>query len=394
VLAVLLFLGPAGCAGPRAAESEKAEDAVQSLFDRRAAAVLAGDRDRLLQTVDPRSRDYARQQHTVAANLARLPVASWSYDLHRLALDGSRAEAEVELRYRLTEHAGSSVRTTERFALRRRDGRWHLAGERPESSRHLWEQGSLRVVRGEHSLVLGTVDRAALLRVAGRAERAVPAVSRQWPEPWPRHTVVLVPGSVRDMAELLSGAPSTYEGIAAVTTGPNGDEPGKGKRIVVNRQAFGLLSDRGRQVVMTHETAHVATRAHTGDATPLWLSEGLADWVGHRGTESAPATAAPTLARAVRAGNLPHALPADSQFGFTTSPEALARAYEGGWLACRMVAERWGADRLAALYVAVGEADGPQAAAVDRALRDVLGTGTAEFTRMWRSTLRTQLAGS
>ncbi len=393
VLAVVLLLGPGRCTGREAAPSE-VEEAVQALLGRQAAAVEAGDTARYLSAVDPRSRDYRRRQRTVAANLARLPVGSWTYDVRHLTLDGRRARAEVELRYRLTAHARKPVRAVEKLELRRRDGRWYITGERPDSSVQIWEQGRIRVLRGAHSLVLGTAGRAALERIAGRAEHAVPAVTRNWPEAWPRHTVVLVPATVQDMAELLSGPPSAYEGIAAVTTGPRDGGPGERGRIVVNRQAFGLLSEQGRQVVMTHETAHVATRAHTGSATPLWLSEGLADWVGYRGTGTDPATAAPTLARAVRAGEPPRKLPADRRFGFTGDPEALARAYEGSWLACRMIAERWGADRLAELYVTIGRADTSQAEAVDRALRDVLGTDTAQFTRMWRSALQAQLGGS
>lgn len=391
MLAVALLLGPVRCTGEQTAARE-AEAAVQALLDRQAAAVLDGDPARYLAAVDPRTRDYRRQQRTVAANLARLHPAAWTYELRRLTVHGHRAEAEVELRYRLTDHARSPVRATEHLRLRRVDGHWRLTGEAEDSSRQLWEQGRLRLVRGEHSLVLGTVDRATLRRVADRAERAVPAVSREWPQPWPAHTVVLVPASVGDMARLLSGDASTYGALAAVTTGPRAGGAAEWKRIVVNRQAFGLLSDRGRQVVITHETAHVATRAHTGEATPLWLSEGLADWFGYRGTAIDPVTAAPALTRAVRAGEPPRHLPADPRFGFTADPESLARAYEGAWLACRMVAERWGSGRLTALYTAVGESDGPQTEAVDRALRDVLGVDTAEFTRMWRSYLRDRLA--
>jgi hypothetical protein len=391
-LVVALFLGPGVPAGPQAG-AETAEDAVQTLFDRRAAAVLAGDEARYLAAVDPRSRGYRERQRIVAQNLARLPVDAWDYRVRRVAVHGHRADAEVELRYRLTGQTRSAARAVKDFGLRRRDGRWYVAGEDPQGPRRLWEQGRLRVVRGEHSLVLGTVDLPTLRRIARRADRAVPAVSGSWPEPWPRHTVVLVPSSVQDMAALLDGPASTYEGIAAVTTGPHDGGPGEWGRIVVNRQAYGLLSDQGRQVVLTHETAHVATRAHTSDATPLWLSEGLADWFGFRGADPAPAAAAPTLARAVSAGELPRRLPPDRSFRFAADPDALARAYEGSWLACRMIAERWGADRLAEFYVAVGGADGPPAQAVEAASRDVLGTGRAEFTRMWRSALRAQLAG-
>ncbi|EST34721.1 hypothetical protein N566_18205 [Streptomycetaceae bacterium MP113-05] len=393
-LAGALLLG--ACTGADGEDAPDDEAAVQTLFDRQAAAVRDGDAPRYLATVDTRSRSYRARQRLVADNLARLPVADWTYDVRSVESRGDRAAAVVALRYRLGDGNRPPVVAEEYYDLRRHDGKWYIAGEDLGGTRLLWEQGRLRVVRGAHSLVLGTVARTELLRIAAQAERAVPSVSAAWPEPWHRRTVVLVPASVRDMAQLLHGEPGTYEGIAAVTTGPPEGEEGEWEHIIVNRQAYALLSDRGRRVVLTHETAHVATAADTGDATPLWLSEGLADWFGYRGTGTDPVSAAPTLAESVHRGGLPHRLPPDSQFRFTGDPDALARAYEGGWLACRMIADRWGQDRLIAFYRAVGRAGGAAGGdgtteAVDRALRDVLATDRAAFTRMWRSSLRTQL---
>lgn len=389
-----LLLGPGDCTGAATGELET-RTSVQRIFDRRAEAVLAADPARYLETVDPGpgpgTPAHRDRQRRVTANLARLPVASWAYDVQHVTVQGHEAVATVALRYRLDPGARSPVTERERFRLLRRDGRWYVAGELPDSARQVWEQGRMRVVRGEHSLVLGAVGRAELRRIAGRADTAVAAATRAWPEARPLRTVVLVPASLRDMAELLDGDVATYTGIAAVTTGPPEGEPGEWRRVVVNRQAYARLSDRGRQVVITHETAHVATRAHTRPSTPLWLSEGMADWIAYRGTGTEPVAAAPTLAADVRDGELPRRLPRDAHFGFDGGSHALGTAYEGSWLACRMIADRWGAAGLAEFYVAVGEAEVSQNAAVDRALEDVLGTDREEFIRMWRLYLRAQL---
>jgi hypothetical protein len=193
------------------------------------------------------------------------------------------------------------------------------------------------------------------------------------------------------MAGLLGSPASSYRGIAAVTTGETGT-PGKAPadRIIVNPDAFGLLGALGKQVVLTHETTHVATRADTDAATPLWLSEGYADWVGYLGSGRTPAEAAPELERAVGEGRLPAALPADGDFGFTGDATRLARAYEGSWMACRMIADRWGEHRLGEFYRAVG-AHRTRAGAVEDALKDVLGTTVQDFTARWREYLRAQL---
>ncbi|MGW0212256.1 hypothetical protein ACWDZ8_43450, partial [Streptomyces sp. NPDC003233] len=223
------------------------------------------------------------------------------------------------------------------------------------------------------------------------ADRAVPAVSRAWGTDWTRHVVVLVPRSLQGMAGLLGSPAADYRGIAAVTTGEAG---GSGKapadRVVVNPEAYAILGDLGKQVVLTHETTHVATRAHTTAATPLWLSEGYADWIGYLGTGRTPTEAAPELTRAVHDGHPPTELPTDKDFGFTSDPAELAQAYEGGWLACRMIADQWGAARLDAFYRAVGGHQ-QRAGAVEAALKTVLGTTPQAFTERWREYVRAQL---
>ncbi|MCZ9340623.1 hypothetical protein NGM37_22965, partial [Streptomyces sp. TRM76130] len=226
---------------------------------------------------------------------------------------------------------------------------WRVTSDQPAgtSGGLPWDRGTVRVVRGEHSLVLGVGQSAGTLRgYAELADRAAPAVSDAWDGDWAEQVVVIVPRSLEDMADLLGSPASSYRGIAAVTTGQTGardDAPAD--RIVVNPDAYGGLGSLGRQVVLTHETAHVATRAHTTAATPLWLSEGYADWAGYRGTGRTPAQVAPELARAVAGGRVPDALPSDGDFGFTGDADALARAYEGGWTACRLIAEEWGEAR-------------------------------------------------
>ncbi|GAA3237551.1 hypothetical protein GCM10020256_57090 [Streptomyces thermocoprophilus] len=87
---------------------------------------------------------------------------------------------------------------------------------------------------------------------------------------------------------------------------------------------------------------------------------------------------------------MPEELPDDGDFSFTGDADRLARAYEGGWLACRMIAERWGEARLGEFYRAVG-AHRQRDGAVEEALRDVLGTTPEEFTADWREYLRLQL---
>ncbi|MFB7212310.1 hypothetical protein [Streptomyces sp. NPDC056255] len=386
-----------GCAAPDdGAAPESTTRAVRATLDRRAAAVLAHDTDAYLATTDPRATGLRAAQRRELGNLADVPLGSWTYRLRDVTAQGTdRATADVELRYRIKGYDAAPVAADRVLDLRRdrAAGRWYVVGDRAggDGARQLWQQGDVRVVRGKHSLVLGVGRTDQELRaVAGTADRAVPAVSDAWPERWAGRVVVLVPRTVDDMAELL-GSAADYRGIAAVTTGRTG---GAGRtpadRVIVNPQAYGTLGAFGQRVVLTHETTHVATRAHTSAATPTWLSEGFADWAAYRGEDRTAARIAPELADAVARGEVPAALPTDEDFGFAGDAARLARAYEGGWAACELIADRWGEQKLLAFYRAVGGHSGRDGA-VEQAMHEVLDTTEQDFTVLWREYLRSVL---
>ncbi len=289
--------------------------------------------------------------------LAGIPLEGWAYEVTGVRRDGAQATAAAELRYRLSGYDAP------------------------------WDQGRVAAVRGEHALVLGVGQSTGTLSaIAAEADRAVPAVNAAWPRPWAGRVVVLVPGSPEAMAALLGRPADTYRGMAAVTTGSTGAAPAPADRIVVNPAGYAELSAAGRGIVLTHEATHVATRAATSDRTPLWLSEGFADWAAYRGTATTPAAAAPALGRVVRRGELPGGLPRNEDFAFGADPEALARAYEGSWLACRTIAGRWGDAALVRLYERAARDPLPVA------LRGELGVDEPDLTRAWQQTLRADLA--
>ncbi|WUV70738.1 hypothetical protein OG223_15500 [Streptomyces sp. NBC_01478] len=384
MLALCLLLGSlVGCGGPPVADSAKAE--VQRLLDRRSAAVLHHDETAYTKTG-------ARAAYE---NVSAVPLASWSYRLTALHPSGATATADAELSYRVKGYDTSPVTVGRTLGLRlTADGQWYVDTDKPakKSGQQLWDQGKVSVVEGAHSLVMGVGQDVDILRTyRSLADHAVPAVSDAWGTDWTRHVVVLVPGSLNGMAGLLGSPAASYRGIAAVTTGEaGGSGSAPADRIIVNPDAYALLGSVGKQVVLTHETTHVATRARTTAATPLWLSEGYADWIGYRGTGRTPTQAAPELYRAVLDGDVPTALPTDKDFGFSGDPTKLAQAYEGGWMACRMIQDRWGVDQLGKFYRAVGTHK-KRAGAVEDAMKDVLGTTLADFTEQWRDYLRAQL---
>ncbi|GAA2961894.1 hypothetical protein GCM10010446_54370 [Streptomyces enissocaesilis] len=396
-LLAALLLAP-GCAPPGEPADTAARD-VQRTLDRRAAAVVDRDESAYLAVLDPAAASLRAAERREFANLAQVPLRSWEYRLTGLdRTSAGRATAEVELRYRFDGYDEAPMKAAGRLDLVRRDGRWYVAAEHPDrGGRQLWEQGEVTVVRGAHSLVLGAGQGERRLRaVAEAADRAVPAADRAWPGRWARRLVVLVPPSLDSMGSLLGAPAAGYRGIAAVTTGETGG-PGAAPadRVIVNPEAYALLGDFGQQIVLTHEAAHVATRADTSVATPMWLSEGFADWAAYRGTGRTASEAAPELRRAVRKKELPAALPTDREFRFGADAgmdaDTLARSYEGGWLACALIAQEWGEEKLTAFYRAVG-GHGRREGAVEKAMHEVLGTTPEDFTVRWRAYVRERLA--
>lgn len=444
---LLALLAPlAGC-GPAGAPPAPARfPDVQRMLDTRARAVERQDAAGFLASVDPRATGYRDRQRAMFAHLKGVPLADWHYDLDStdafpLPADGDRTRlaAKVRLRYRLKGFDTAPVHAVQYLTLTEREGRWLISSDTDgaaagrSGTRQLWDQGPVKLVRGRYSLVLGGGARRARLKdLAHRVDRAVPAVSAAWKGKWSQKVVVEAPESVEGMAQLMgSDDPSGYAGIAAVTTGEAGvSTTAPADRVIINPDAYEELNDLGRRVVLTHETAHVATRTATTPATPLWLSEGFADWAAYRGIRRKAALTAPELTHAVAAGKLPARLPTDEDFGFKAGADRLAKAYEGSWLACRMIAEKWGEAKLLAFYraagrsaaqVSAGSAGAPIEAAssataassrsrpatpaarpgerpkaraerTDHAMRSQLGVSMAEFTRQWRAFVRKQLA--
>ncbi|MCX4544042.1 hypothetical protein [Streptomyces sp. NBC_01565] len=333
-------------------------------------------------------RAVARWSAAPPGRLAGIPLEDWAYEVTSVRRDGVRAFARAELRYRLAGYDTAPAGSAREVELVRDGAAWRVTGDRPAPGAppQLWDQGPVTVARGAHSLVLGAGrPPQELSAIAAEADRAVPAVRAAWPQRWAGRVVVLVPGTLDAMAALLGRPASEYRGLGAVTTGRVGAGPHPADRVVVNPEGYAELTGEGRRIVLTHEVTHVATRAATSERTPLWLSEGFADWAAYRGTGGAVPGAAPELARAVRRGELPGALPADEAFGFGGDPEAVARAYEGAWLACRLIAAKWGDAALVRLYGKAGREPLPTA------LAGTLGLDLPELTRAWQAYLREEL---
>lgn len=379
-----------------------AEAAVAGLLDQRAAAVRDRDLAAFTALLDPASTTFVDAQRGQFTALEQLPLTDVSYRADaasaaargRVTGYGGRVTyaPTVTFSYEVAGFDDRPVTATEVDTFVDRGGRWLLASDSDfgPPTPEIWRYGPVQVVRGARSLVVAqpATAAAAARAVAAEVDRDVPAVSAVWGEDWSRRAVVLMPATQAELAALV-GATGDLSQIAAAESVELGRGEQSGARILVNPAPYASLSPLGRQVVITHELTHVASRSATTAATPLWLVEGLADYVGFLRTGLGAQTVAAELQIRLRAGFEPTALPDDAAFG--TGAPNLGAQYQEAWLACRLIAARIGAAGLVALYREVGASDSPPAAALDAALRSRLHEDTAQFTRDWRDYLHQQL---
>lgn len=194
---------------------------------------------------------------------------------------------------------------------------------------------------------LGTA--AGLLdRLAAELPGATAAVDGFWGARWPQQIQIVVAGTPDQFATLAGGGAD----VAATTTA---------ERIMFSPAAAGMNAEDLR-IVLRHELFHYASRAETAADAPMWLTEGVADFVGR------PAPAAAVA--------LPASLPTDAQLS-TPGPQR-SGAYDRAWQFATWVAQTHGAATLRALYVA---ACGPGHTDVPAAMQTVLGGDPLSPTR-------------
>ena len=155
--------------------------------------------------------------------------------------------------------------------------------------------------------------------------------------------MVEIPQS-RTAFERTLGVPSTSYGQVAAAAWPMGTDTSTAPiHVVVNPEATARLSELGRDVLLTHEAVHVATRS-PGSPAPTWLVEGYADRIAYRAHPTADAPARKAVRDAVRERGVPRDWPAEDDF----APQAadLDLSYDLAWTAARSIAMAHGDDAL------------------------------------------------
>jgi len=403
-------VSPAPRARPVVPADVARNTAIRQLLAMRSDAVLHHNRAEWASVLDPKSRAFRRRQLATFDNLRQVPLASWSYSLDTTATQATTnrllryhapvfAPMHFTLRYRLSGFDKRPTSLLQYPTFVRRGSRWFLASlsdfasAGQQSALDLWDFGPVAVYRQPRVLVLGHPDNIEVMHeVASEVAADIPRVTAVWGSHWAQRAVVLVPDTQAELARVVADA-GDLTNIAAVATaevqlGTGRPDP-VGDRVGINPRNWPKLSPLGRQIVLTHELTHVATRAVTSGSTPTWLAEGFADYVGYLGSGVPTPFVAQDLGSAVRAGRVPSTLPRNGEFDGAS--KQLSQAYEGAWLACRLIVQRFGQPALVRFYRVVGRAGERPSVAVADALQRMFKLTPREFLAEWHGFLRAQL---
>jgi hypothetical protein len=381
------------------------EDALATLLAQRAAAVRGHDRAAFSATLDDPSSGFGLRQLTQYDALVQLPLGTFSYgtpepapalSVERVAQLGPDAwVSRVAGRYSLAGFDTATRDFESYFTVVRRGAEWRLVDDTDGGTQvQLWDLPKFTVVRSATTLVVGSGPASRLRPYLTLGNLAVKRVDAVWTAPWNTRLVLVVPGTAAQMAEQVGADKDGVGQVAAVTDGPF-DLRGRAgaDRVVVNPGAFANLQTRGKQVVVTHETTHVAIRATTNRPVPLWLSEGMADYVGYRDIGATRTQVAAALLDRVRAGKGPEALPTAGDFD--PSHTTIAPSYNAAWLAVNRIVDRYGSAALIRFYLAAATTTDPSSSAstdpdanVAKAFGTVLHTSQAAFTKEWLAYLK------
>lgn len=377
---------------PRASQdsSDQRASAAQKVLDGFVDKVEHGSRDDVAALAAPKSRELLGWVHDNAAGL-HLTDLSMRYvddaapldavERAEFGRDAWRGSVQLEYRYDGFDTSPARMETSAVFVPAARSARIASFGG-AEARTPLWLVDRLAVVRTGDSLL--AIAGGEPGRYAGLVTRALRQVRHVLPA-WRGPLMVEIPRSEGQLDAALRAQPEQYDNIAAVTTTADGSlAPDAPVRVFVNPAVFDKLKRRGAQVVMSHEATHVATEA-TFTSMPTWLLEGFADFVALDGFGVPVDVAAGQILARIRKDGLPRGLPTSEDLDPTAN--GLGATYEEAWLACRFLAQEYGAGELVRFYRTVSGG-----ASAQEAFRSELGTTQRAFVAKWRADLA-RLAG-
>jgi hypothetical protein len=392
-----LFLAGHGAASAAFVDGDQA---LASVLERRAAAVVKHDEATFLADVDTADPRFVDRQRVEFQNLVALGLSTFTLTLSR-AHDYEVKDQTLTRRY----PAGiRQVGVTVKFAVAGVDpepdaepwiptfalvnGGWRLVAEEGAGAGssfpfgvggQAWEARPIVVVKTAHVVaVISKEDQEIAQHLLDLAERGMVAVAKIRPDGWPGKVLMTAVSDQKVFESYFEGSTDKLAQVEAVTVPRYNEVPewDRGAHFTLSRVVFNPATlGRGNdelQHTLTHEFTHVAFGPETSAATPVWLIEGMAEYVAFAGDKVTDSFISRAANRVTGSD-----LPADRSF------YSSADNYLLGWLACRLIVQKYGQPKLLALYDYFKDHTN-----VDTGFRTVLGIGHADFLAAWQAYLR------
>ena len=360
--------------------------AIDALLARRAAAVQAVDERRFLGDVDHGATALLAGQRTLFANLVDLGLEELSYERRQDQFDQAILDrygptaytVRIAMRYRIKGIDPEPVVTELAYTFVERGGRWLLVddddldtGLTPGAHREPWDLGRFEIQRAPRLMVLVDKGQTVFGRsVLAEAQEALRTVDKYWPRGWRGSVLISATRQQKVRGTDFAGQDTD---TSATATGTYRSLPGDETKEGVFAGAYVVLNPAEHknvdEILLSHEFTHVAAGA-LGGFEPLWLAEGMAEYVSWKGVEeiSGPEPVAKWEVD-VQRNALPRMTSLPSDTGFYDSQEDV---YGVSWLAVRYLVRRVGIAKVAELYVAMAR-DGWSVQSREDAMRGATG---------------------
>lgn len=274
--------------GPPAGMDESLRDAALALVEEREQALVDGDRDAFLATIDPGELGFSATQARWFDNLARLPVGDVSFALGdesvmtQVAGEGD-LQLPVDFTMRLRGFDQHPVTQRMIWTFVAGDGEEvFLANDRNKRIEATtgwtpapWDLAHIEVRRAGGILAVfdeETIDHADY--VMGDLAEAAAFVEGHLPD-WDETFVVYATSDVSAMDAMSAMTVEDTGGVAFPVLSREGG-PVAAHRFLVNPTVTRDVISRGH--LFRHELVHVALGT-TDDRSPTWLVEGVAEYV-------------------------------------------------------------------------------------------------------------------
>nr|WP_238351348.1 hypothetical protein [Kribbella shirazensis] len=369
--------------------------AIDTILIRRAQAVQAGNEALFLTDVDPANKQLRAEQKILFANLVEIGFSEIGFSQAEERFNPAVLQAHgsttylvrILMRYQIPAVDFTPVTTELGYTFVARGGRWLLTADDeldedlgPGAHREAWDLGRIEVQRGPRVLVV--VEKGDTRRgraIVRETTEGLEQVLAYWPRKWTGSVFVIAldETEVRDARfadEDIESAASTGTTFSSLPGQDTADGTVAGGYVVINPNE----RDRVDEILLSHELTHVAT-ADLGGYEPLWLAEGVAEYVSWSGIEAiGGGSEVAKWEQEVIDDAVPQMTSLPSDAGFYQNS---ADVYGVSWLAVRYLAQRIGLAKVEELYADMAM-NGIDQAARDRIL--LSRTGLTEAT-LWTS---------